>query len=240
MIKKPRYSQNFLVNQKILHKISQTLELTPNDVVVEIGGGHGELTKYLVKEKPKKLIVYEIDEKLAKLLKEKFPSADVRNEDFLKGDLSQFKNQYKLIGNIPYAITGKILRKILTKENHPLLLVFTLQKEVGEKILGKPKENFWSIWLKIWGRGEKIINVPAKYFRPKPKVDSLVLKIKFYSEPLVENPENFAKFLKKLFAYPNRKLKNQLIKVPNHYENLRPHELSFNEILKIYNEYYKN
>lgn len=232
MLKKIRFSQHFLRNQKILHKISQVLEITPKDLIIEIGGGHGELTKFLLNAG--KVIVYEIDPKLAKSLQTKFPKIEVRQQDFLKANVSQYQHNYKLVGNIPYAITGQIFRKVLQEKNYPKLLVFTLQKEVAEKMLAKPRANFWSHWLSIWGKVEKVLSVPAKYFQPKPKVDSMVIKITFFSKPLVENPENFAKFLKKLFAYPKRKLKNQLIKVPESYQTKRPFELTLDEILAIF------
>lgn len=236
MHKKPRFSQHFLISQKFLHKISNALEISPQDIIVEIGGGHGELTKFLLQAK--KIIVYEIDPKLAKYLKEIIPKIEVRQINFLQANLAKFNHNYKLAGNIPYAITGKIFRKILQQENYPKILVFTLQKEVAEKMLGIPKENFWSNWLKIWGKVEKIVKIPAKYFKPKPKVDSLVIKISFFEKPLVKNPEKFAKFLKQIFAYPNKKLKNQLIKVPAKYQMKRPFELSFQEILDIFVQLY--
>lgn len=232
MPKKIRFSQHFLRNRKVLHKISQVLEITPKDLIIEIGGGHGELTQFLLNAS--KVIVYEIDPELANSLQNKFPKIEVRQQDFLQANLSQFQHNYKLVGNIPYAITGQIFRKVLQQENYPKLLVFTLQKEVAEKMLAKPKANFWSHWISIWGKIEKVLSVPAKYFQPKPKVDSMVIKITFFSKPLVEKPENFAKFLKNLFAYPKRKLKNQLIEVPETYQTKRPFELTLAEILEIF------
>jgi len=232
---KKQLGQNFLKNRLFLKKIAQSLSISPQDIVVEIGGGHGELTKFLTGAK--KLIVYEIDQNLAEILKEKFSlyrNVEIINDDFLKAELSKFNHQYKLVGNIPYRITGLIFRKVLTKENFPKVFVLTLQKEVGDKIL--TENSFLSFWLKIWGEVKKIDFVQNKNFLPQPKVDSLILKINFYDQPLISEPESFAQFLKKVFKQPKKMLKNN-IDLPskfNYLANLRPHQLSFEEIIKLY------
>jgi 16S rRNA (adenine1518-N6/adenine1519-N6)-dimethyltransferase len=148
--------QNFLKNRLFLKEIANNLNIEEDDTLVEIGGGHGELTKFLLKAK--KLIVYEIDKNLANFLKERFanfPNVEIINEDFLKADLKKFNHQYKLVGNIPYRITGLIFRKVLTLENFPRVFVLTLQKEVGEKIL--KQNSFLSFWLNISFLNQKLI-----------------------------------------------------------------------------------
>ncbi|GIW68037.1 MAG: ribosomal RNA small subunit methyltransferase A [Candidatus Parcubacteria bacterium] len=235
---KKALGQNFLKNRLFLKEISNNLTIKAEDIIIEIGGGHGELTQFLLKAK--KLIVYEIDKNLAEILKNKFKNfqnVEIVNENFLKADLKKFNHQYKLVGNIPYRITGLILRKILTLDNFPQVFVFTLQKEVGEKILAN--NNFLSHWIKIWGKVEKIDFIKNKYFWPQPKVDSVTLKIKFYSQPLVKEPEAFAQFLRSFFKHPRRMLKNNL-DLPqnfNHLANLRPHQVSFEKIIEIYQNY---
>jgi 16S rRNA (adenine1518-N6/adenine1519-N6)-dimethyltransferase len=232
---KKALGQNFLKNRLFLKEIAKNLNIQENDTLVEIGGGHGELTRFLLKAK--KLIVYEIDKNLANFLQERFsnfPNVEIVNEDFLKADLKKFAHQYKLVGNIPYGITGLIFRKVLTLENFPQVFVLTLQKEVGEKIL--KQNSFLSFWLKIWGEVEKIDFVKNKYFFPQPKVDSMILKINFYQKPLVDDPEKFAKFLKQVFRQPKKMLKNN-INLPqefNHLANFRPHQLSLENILALY------
>lgn len=236
-MKKILLGQNFLKNQFFLRKIAENLVISPEDTLVEIGGGHGELSKLLLKAK--RLIIYEIDSSLAKILKERFasyPNVEIVNDNFLKADLSKLNHQYKLIGNIPYKITGLILRKVFNKENFPKIFVLTVQKEVGEKILRG--NNFLSHWLKIWGRIKKIGLIKRRDFYPQPKVDSLALKIEFHHQPLIERTESFAKFLKKLFKHPKRILKNNL-NLPSKFSHLallRPHQLSFEEILEIFKE----
>lgn len=230
-----KFSQIFLKNKAILRKIARSLEIKEDDIVVEIGGGHGELTQFLTSAK--KLIIYEIDKNLASFLKDRFSyfeNVEIKNEDFLKADLFYLKNNFKLTGNIPYKITGKIFRKILTLENHPQLLVFTLQKEVGEKILGKNKNSFWSIWIKIWGETKSLGIIKRKNFRPVPQVDSIIIKINFYPQPLIKETELFARFLKKIFEKPNQKLKNKIPLLPNEYKEKRVFDLNFDDFLILF------
>lgn len=233
-----KYGQVFLKNKAILKKIAEGLEIKDNDLVVEIGGGHGELSQFLLKAK--KLFIYELDERLAAILNKRFgnlKNVEVINKNFLEANLVIFQNNYKLVGNIPYAITGKIFRKILTKENHPQLLVFTLQKEVGEKILGKDKNNFWNIWIKIWGRAKSLGIIKRKNFQPPPKVDSIIVKIDFYSQPIIPETEKFAKFLKLLFNKPNQKLKHKLANLPPELKEKRIYELNFEDFLMLFRNY---
>ncbi len=235
---KKALGQHFLKNEKILSFLASNLPDIHKNIVIEIGGGHGELTKYLTEAK--KLIVYEIDKKLADILKKRFPNVEVKNENFLKADLSVFKNNYYLIGNIPYSITGKILRKIFNKQEHPKISVFTLQKEYGLKILGKEKENFLSIWAKVWCDIKKLLIIKRKEFVPQPKVDSIALKFIFFKKPKLENTDKFEIFLKNIFKQPNKTILNNLKNFYNLKEikkdflNKRAHQLSFNEILEIF------
>jgi 16S rRNA (adenine1518-N6/adenine1519-N6)-dimethyltransferase len=232
--------QHFLKNKKILKFLANSLGDIKNKIVVEIGGGHGELTQFLYKKC--KLFVYEIDKELVEILKEKFPDAEIINEDFLKAGLEKFKHNYYLIGNIPYYLTGKILRKIFDIKNYPKVAVLTLQKEYGKKILGLPHKNFLSIWVSIWCKPEKLFIIKRKCFYPEPKVDSIALKFIFYKKPKIDHPGNFEKFLKILFKNPKRTIYNNLkgkIKDLEIDKNLRPHQLSFEDILKLYKKYEK-
>jgi len=237
MLKRKFLGQNFLKNKRFLKLIAESLEIKEDDLIVEIGGGHGELTQFLTKAK--KVTVYELDQGLADFLKQKFSSyhnVEIMNQDFLKADLAKYHHNYKIAGNIPYSITGLIIRKILNKNNFPQITVLTVQKEVGEKIV--KEGNFLNFWIKIWGDPQKIAVIKKTNFKPQPKVDSMIVKIRFYSQPLVTEPENFASFLKKIFKEPKKMLKKKL-KLPSGFEHLanrRPHELNFEEILSLYRE----
>ena len=189
MKRKSKLGQHFLKNKKILKFLANSLGDIHNKFIVEIGGGHGELSQFLTNSK--KLIIYELDSNLAKLLKEKFQKAEIKNEDFLKADLSIYKNNYLLIGNVPFYISGKIIRKIFSKKEHPEIAVLTFQKEFGEKILGINGNNFLYSWCKIWSKVLKLMIIKKKYFSPQPKVDAIALKFIFYKKPLVNKYKAF-------------------------------------------------
>lgn len=239
---KKYWGQHFLKNKKFLKFLASSLEDIHNNIVVEIGGGHGELTQYLTSAK--RLIVYEIDKNLCKILKNKFKNIEIINQDFLKADLSKFKNNYYLIGNIPYYFTGLILRKIFSIKEHPKIAILTLQKEYGEKLLGKDKNNFLNLWAKVWCDIKKLVIIKKDQFYPKPKVDSVALKFIFFKEPGIKKTDDFEKFLKIIFKQPKRKIYSNLKKYYN-LKNIekellekRPHQLSFEEVLKIFQALY--
>jgi 16S rRNA (adenine1518-N6/adenine1519-N6)-dimethyltransferase len=242
MKKFKKLSQFFLKNNRILKLLAESLGDIHNYSVIEIGGGTGNLTKFLTKAK--RLIVYEIDKNLSFILENKFKNyknVEILNEDFLKADLSKYKNNYYLIGNIPYHITGKILRKIFSLDN-PKVAVLLLQKEYGEKILGIPRNNFLKWWVYNFSEVRKISIVKRKNFFPSPQVDSIALKFVFRKKPLISDIKNFEFFLKNMFSHSNRTIYNNLKKINldkslfknfNDLLTKRPHQLNFEEIVRL-------
>ena len=107
--------QNFLVDDNIAAKIVNALNIAPEDNVVEIGAGYGALTKHIL-QKTKNYIAVEIDDKCIEALNEKFGNINIISKDYLKTDSVDFPSEYKIIGNIPYNITSKILFKISTMD----------------------------------------------------------------------------------------------------------------------------
>lgn len=240
MFQKKSLGQHFLTQQHTLQKIAAALGDISQNTVAEIGPGAGSLTQYLIGAQ--KLIAYEVDDRLIGELKEKYPTAHIEHQDFLDADLKQFNHNYLLIGNIPYFLTGLIMRKVFEIENYPKSAVFLVQKEYAEKMMGYPHQNFFSNWMQVWGKVSKLFVVKAGEFSPPPKVDSAVVRIDFYEKPIFDDPEKFAKFLKILFIRPRRTILNNLKgSCAGFDENLikglekkRPHELSFTDITNIY------
>ncbi len=233
-IKRKKLGQHFLKNIKILRILATSLGDIHNETIIEIGGGHGELTQFLTLAK--KLIVYEIDPKLAEVLKTKFEGIEVKNEDFLKSNLEKYKHNYILVGNIPYSITGLIIRKIFSIKNYPKVALLTLQKEYGEKILAKNGNNFLHSWIKIWCEVKKILIIKKKYFRPQPKVDSIALKFDFYKKPLINEIDDYENFLKLLFKAPNKNIKNNLkdFYFDENFADKKPRNLTFEEVIHLF------
>jgi 16S rRNA (adenine1518-N6/adenine1519-N6)-dimethyltransferase len=201
MIPKKSLGQHFLTNETIAKQIAESADLSSSDNVLEIGPGKGILTKYLA-EKAGKVLAVEIDESLATLLKTKliisskscrtrkctnennYSNADIIEGDILKINLprlieeNNFAN-YKVIANLPYYITSKIIRLLLETKYPPTEMVLMVQKEVGERIIALDgKESILSISVKFYAEPEILFYVPRENFDPAPEVDSVVIRIK--------------------------------------------------------------
>src|SRR3989338_9032447 len=233
---KPRKSlgQHFLKSKDALRKIIQAGQVSSDDVILEIGPGRGALTKQLLAFGCQVLAV-EKDKELVQYLQEKFQNEiksgklkliedDILNFDFKTYNLEP--RTYKLISNIPYNITGAILKKFLTAEAQPPFaqgfggaqperMVLLLQKEVAERIVARDgKESILSISVKAYGEPKVIDRVPRRYFSPEPKVDSAIIAIKNISREFFNrndiNEEKFWQIVKKGFAHKRKKLAGNL------------------------------
>lgn len=220
---KKSLGQNFLKSEKALNDIIKAGNLQKGETILEIGPGKGALTEKLLK-KEVKILAVEKDEDLLPLLEEKFKEdiensrlsliyGDVLNFDFEKYSLESCA--YKIIANIPYNITGAILKKFLGGENQPRQMVLMVQKEVADRILAKNnKESVLSISVKAYGQPSHITKVSKRYFSPSPKVDSAVISINkinknFFSENSIEE-KAFWNLVKTGFSHKRKTLLNNL------------------------------
>lgn len=193
---KKSLGQNFLKSSKAISDIVSAGRLSDKDVVLEIGPGKGALTEKLL-ETGAKVVAVEADRELIPILQEKFASEIesgqmiLVNEDILNFNPKNYAlltTHYKLISNIPYYITGAIIRKFLETDIQPELMVLLVQKEVAERIVARDgKESILSMSVKAYGKPKYITKVSARYFTPEPKVDSAVILIDNISK------ENFKK-----------------------------------------------
>lgn len=219
---KKHLGQHFLINKQVLKKIIEVSEISPNDLIVEVGPGLGVLTEELAK-KAGKVITIEKDQRLAALLKEtlkSFPNIDFINADALKIPPSNIS--YKLIANIPYQITSPLLAHFLLPKQgkRPELIVILIQKEVAEKICAKPPHlNLLAILVQTFGKPKIIQTVAAGDFFPPPKVTSVILKIEIFKKPAVNcNLEQFFKIVRAGFGQKRKTLLNSLshnLKLPS-------------------------
>ena len=214
--------QHFLIDEEVLGLIISAAQLTPEDIVVEVGPGLGVLTKELAKHAGR-VIAIEIDDTLAALLKESlsaFRNVTIINEDVLKVTpealLSELKaSSYKVVANLPYYITSPVLRHFLEAQTKPQSMVVMVQKEVAEEIAAKPgKMSLLSIGVQFYGEPEIVAGVPAKSFYPAPAVDSAILKVVPYSKPPVEitDREGFFKLVRAGFSSARKQMANSLAK----------------------------
>jgi len=207
--------QHFLVDEKILKKMVELANIKPSDTVVEIGPGFGTLTAELIK-RAKKVIAVEKDKTLGRYLEERFKSSF--NFTLEHGDILKFKppeKPYRIIANIPYQITGKIIRKFVDEETHkPADMLIMVQKEVGDRVCAQPgKMNLLAIWTQLYGQPAVVLPVARQSFWPVPKVDSALLSIAGLQAAPLYPIRDFLKFWRILrvgFSSPRKQLHNNL------------------------------
>ena len=237
-----KFGQNFLGNEKALGKIAEVLEIEKNETILEIGGGSGNLTKKLL-GKTDNLIVIEKDKRLIEELKklsksETFQVIQGDCRDILS-NVTENLGKYKICGNIPYYLTGQLLRIIQELKNVPQVVVFTIQKEVAERIAGKEKETQLSIITKLWAEPEIMMKLKAEDFYPQPKVDSSIIKLAVLSkEKRIKNEKEVINLVKVGFLAPKKTLYNNLsskfdkekikkaFEAMNFSDKIRAHDLS--------------
>jgi len=253
---KKSLGQNFLIDQNIIDKIIDIVEIKDKSVL-EIGPGTGNLTKNILKKKPKRLLVVEKDNDLVKFLYKNFDNQiKIINDDILKIDENNLDtNILTVFGNLPYNISTEILCKWILniKDKHFWFdqLVLMFQKEVADRIIAKfntknyGRLSILSNWkLEI----EKICDIKPSSFYPKPKIDSsvLLLKPKLNFFPL-NDPKNLEKLTRIFFMHRRKMLKkpyNLLFNGNPEIANklgidlsLRPQNLDFETYYKLLREY---
>ena len=211
---KKSLGQHWLKDREILARIAEAASITTSDTVLEIGPGLGTLTSELLR-RAEKVIAVELDGALAEKLPGQFPgkTLEVINEDILEFDLNILPKQYIVVANVPYYITSKIIKKLLTSDNKPKTTVLLIQKEVAQRLAAKPGNmSILSISAQIYGEVELDQMVPAHYFTPPPKVDSQVVVIRTRSEPLIapKDEKQFFKVVKAGFSSKRKKLRSSL------------------------------
>ena len=252
---KKSLGQNFLIDREVLEKIVSTTDIVNKDVL-EIGPGSGNLTTYILKQKPKKLYVVEKDDDLALLLKEKFSDEiEIINDDILKVSENKITDRkLSVFGNLPYNISTEILSKWILNIGsnfwfESLALMF--QKEVADRIISEFNSSSYgrlSI-LSSWKLNvKKIIDIKPQSFSPRPKIDSSLLlftpKENFFE---LKDPKNLEKITRIFFSQRRKMLKkpfNQVFtngkKVAEKFGidlNLRPQNLKPEIYFKLVKEY---
>jgi 16S rRNA (adenine1518-N6/adenine1519-N6)-dimethyltransferase len=211
---KKSLGQHWLHDKAALAGIVASAQLTPDDTVLEIGPGMGDLTSVLA-QAARQVVAVEFDNQLAARLPQRVPAQNlsVICEDILKFDFTSLPPGYKIVANIPYYLTGKLLRVLSETSNPPATAVLLLQKEVAERVTAAPghmsilsttTQFYWQVSL-----GQII---PAGLFTPPPKIDSQVLILERRREPLFTDVDtaHFFRLIKAGFAQPRKTLLNNL------------------------------
>ncbi len=256
---KKSMGQNFLKSKEALFKMCEASNLNDKDTILEIGPGKGALTEKLL-EKAKLVIAVEKDRDLMEILSEKFEKEIenkrllLLNEDILYFDPKEHgikEGDYKIVANIPYNITGSIIRRFLSETVRPISMTLLVQKEVAERIVARDnKESILSLSVKAYGNPKYIMKVHKRFFSPAPKVDSAIISINNISNKSLgdnNSEELFFKIIKAAFAHKRKVLRKNLeevgfdiLKIDSALKSLdinpkaRAEDISFDKWIKIY------
>ncbi|HBG59177.1 MAG TPA: 16S rRNA (adenine(1518)-N(6)/adenine(1519)-N(6))-dimethyltransferase RsmA [Anaerolineaceae bacterium] len=214
---KKSLGQNFLVDPNGLNKVLQAAQLNPEDTVLEIGAGLGSLT-YLLAQQAKQVVAVELDKRLIPPLTEAlagFDNVTIKQGDMLalSPDALLGAERYVVVANIPYYITSALIRHLLEAEHKPTRMVLTMQQEVAERILAwDGKMSLLALSVQVYGKPELKARIPAGCFYPAPEVDSAVLTIELYPQPLIaaEHLDLFFELAHAGFAQKRKTLRNTL------------------------------
>ncbi|HYL35691.1 MAG TPA: 16S rRNA (adenine(1518)-N(6)/adenine(1519)-N(6))-dimethyltransferase RsmA [Bryobacteraceae bacterium] len=210
-----RLGQHFLARQSILERIAEVACPAGVETVLEIGPGRGALTTHLL-ARARRVIAIEIDPVLVHYLRARF-GGEARltlvAADVLKADLSQW-GRLAVAGNLPYYITSPIIEKTLALGANLTQAVLLVQKEVAERLVAKPGTRtygFLSVQTQLLSTPELLFPVPADAFRPRPKVDSAVVRLIPKSDfPALDRPR-FLEFAGRCFRHKRKTIRNNLL-----------------------------
>ena len=212
-----RLGQHFLKTTSYARLLAQSARIVPGDDVLEIGPGKGMLTKELL-ACGARVIAVEKDEALVEVLRARFPEEIARGDlRIIPGDVRDFNPtahglvDYTLAANIPYYITGEILRQFLSTATQPRTMALLIQKEVAKRITSS-KESILSLSVKAYGVPKIAATVNRKHFSPPPNVDSAILVVEHISKSFFDTitEDDFFTLVRAGFASKRKKLSNNL------------------------------
>ena len=217
-----RLGQHFLTNKEILSRIAGFLEHSPAKTVIEIGPGHGELTRSLLAlPTPRSLILIEKDTELASALPSSFPKefgegilrveeGDVRTE--LSRIVASLRGkEYAVTGNIPYYLTSFLFRIVGSLAPKPERCIFTIQREVAERVAAKPPHmNLLAASVQSWADASVVASVPKHDFSPPPKVDSATVLLVTHPEDAAFDADAYFATVRALFKQPRKTIINNM------------------------------
>ncbi|MDD3694000.1 MAG: 16S rRNA (adenine(1518)-N(6)/adenine(1519)-N(6))-dimethyltransferase RsmA [Candidatus Pacebacteria bacterium] len=222
---KKSLGQNFLKSKKALSAMVSSAEIHPGDYVLEVGPGKGALTEVLLAAGAR-VVACEIDERMIHYLSEKFSSfIESKQLILVPGDVlfSSWEKEipqgvsYKLVANLPYYVATHILKFFLERKNSPTTAVLLVQKEVAERIVSRDKKSsILSLSVALYGSAGWIVKVPARFFTPKPKVDSAIILIRDIGVEKIPSfrwGENFFTIIKTAFSEKRKKALKNLKKI---------------------------
>ncbi|MDR2437756.1 MAG: 16S rRNA (adenine(1518)-N(6)/adenine(1519)-N(6))-dimethyltransferase RsmA [Planctomycetaceae bacterium] len=231
-----RLGQNFLIDLNLLRLLHESGHIEPHDVILEVGTGTGSLTAPM-SEKSAVVITVEVDPVMQELAKQElFGRKNIR---FVKTDILKNKNKlreevleivreelnkpgpngekrcFKLIANLPYCIAAPLISNFLLTETPPMLMCVTIQKELADRIVAKPRSKDWgalSLWTQAQCHTEIIRIIPPTVFWPRPKVSSAIVRLTLDEKRRNKIPDLkfFNEFSRVLFFHRRKFLRAEL------------------------------
>jgi 16S rRNA (adenine1518-N6/adenine1519-N6)-dimethyltransferase len=248
---KKRFGQHFLTDRSILRRIAEFANVGTHDFVLEIGAGAGALTQELASA-ASHVTAIEIDRDLIPALRSKMPS----NVEIVAGDALEVEfpaGPFRLVGNLPYNIATPLLKKFIEHRDRIVNVTVMVQKEVAERLTAKPSTGEYgplSVLIQYYATVTYGFTIQPGAFRPRPKVDSAVVRLEWKSN--VSDARPFTDFVHEAFSLRRKKLVNNLLhmfpslgreEIVRRVRNagigvdVRPETLSVDEFFRVYNQF---
>ncbi len=209
--------QHFLLDEGTLTRIASAAQLTPDEAVLEIGAGLGNLTRILA-ARAGRVVAVEVDRRLLPILEQELaacPTVRLVEGDILALDPAELMGgqPYKVVANLPYGITSAVLRHLLEARVPPQRMVVTVQEEVAERIVARDgRMSLLAVSVHFYGRPQLLFRLPPGSFYPPPEVTSAVLCVDRHAQPpvAVRDVEAYFRLVRAGFSQPRKQLRNSL------------------------------
>jgi len=204
--------QNFLIDPSVRDALAEAADITPDDEVLEVGAGVGTLTVALA-PKSRRLVAVELDGRLIAALRESLAghgNVDIVRTDILRFNIrSAFPDGNEIVvGNIPYNLTGALIRKLLDESPRPRRLSLVVQKEVAERWTASSGASLSTVAVQVFAIARMQFTIPAAAFAPAPRVDSALVRLDVRERPAVEVDvlQSFFRFVEAVFQGRRKQL----------------------------------
>ena len=204
--------QNFLTDPAVRDEIAEQAGLSPEDELLEVGAGVGTLTVALA-QRCRRVVAVELDGRLIPALRESL--AGIENVEVVRTDILRFnvrsafpQGEEIVAGNIPYNLTGALIRKLLDDPPRPRRLSLVVQKEVAERWTASSGASLATVAVQVFAEARLIFNIPKAAFTPAPRVDSALVRLDVRERPAVdvEDLPAFFRFVESIFQGRRKQL----------------------------------